>query len=88
LFEHDLLGKPVSTFPDHAPGSENEQTNWADSDKMALYRPTPLAHSMRMFGAFLIVIAVIYFWDAEYNNGKLTDGARSMGRSIVHSMAP
>jgi hypothetical protein len=40
-----------------------------------------------MFGAFLIVIAVLYFWDAEYNNGKLTDAARSMGRSIVHSMA-
>ena len=43
---------------------------------------------MRMFGAFLIVIAVLYFWDAEYNNGRLTDGARSMGRSIVHNMAP
>ena len=67
--------------------SESEQTKLANQDKIALYRPNPLAHSMRMFGAFLIVIAVIYFWDAEYNNGRLTDGARSMGRSMVHSMA-
>jgi len=23
LFEHDLFGKPVPTFPDHAPDAEN-----------------------------------------------------------------
>jgi hypothetical protein len=40
---------------------------------------------MRMLTAFLIVIAAIYFWDVEYNNGTLSDGARSMGRSIAHS---
>jgi hypothetical protein len=43
---------------------------------------------MRIFFAFLIFIAVTYFWDAEYNNGRLADGVRSMGRSIAHSMAP
>ena len=75
-------------FTRRVPLSESEQTAVADSDKIVFYRPTPPAHSMRMFGAFLIVVAVLYFWDAEYNNGKLTDGARSMGRSIVHSMAP
>ena len=26
---------------------------------------------MRMLTAFLIVIAAIYFWDVEYNNGTL-----------------
>jgi hypothetical protein len=31
---------------------------------------------MRMFVAFLIVLAVAYFWDVEYNNGKLSDGVR------------
>jgi hypothetical protein len=24
LIEHDLFGKPVSTFPDHAPGEETQ----------------------------------------------------------------
>jgi hypothetical protein len=43
---------------------------------------------MRIFTAFLIFIAVTYFWDAEYNNGRLTDGVRSMGRSILHNVAP
>jgi len=43
---------------------------------------------MRIFGAFLIFIAVTYFWDAEYNNGRLADGVYGMGRSIVHNMAP
>jgi hypothetical protein len=29
LFEHDLFGKPVSTFPDHAPGGKSdEQSVW------------------------------------------------------------
>jgi hypothetical protein len=41
---------------------------------------------MRMFVAFLIVLAVAYFWDVEYNNGKLSDGVLSMGRSMSHSM--
>ena len=41
---------------------------------------------MRMFVAFLIVLSAVYYWDAEYNYGKLFDGARSMGRSIVHSV--
>ena len=41
---------------------------------------------MRLFVTSLIVISVLYFWDAEYNNGTLVDGLRSMGRSISHSM--
>ncbi len=43
---------------------------------------------MRIFIAFLIVLAVLYFWDDQYNNGALWDGLRSMGRSIAHNMAP
>ncbi len=42
---------------------------------------------MRMFMAFLIFLALAYFWDAGYNNGRLTDGLLSMGRSISHHMA-
>jgi hypothetical protein len=41
---------------------------------------------MKMFMAFLIFLAIAYFWDAGYNNGRLTDGLVSMGRSISHSM--
>jgi hypothetical protein len=41
---------------------------------------------MRNFLAFLIVLTVGYFWDAEYNGGRLSDGLRGMGQSISHSM--
>ena len=41
---------------------------------------------MRIFVAFLIVLAVLYFWDVEYNHGTLSDGLRAMGRSILHSV--
>jgi hypothetical protein len=41
---------------------------------------------MRFFVASLIVLAALYIWDAEYNNGALFDGLRSMGNSISHSM--
>jgi hypothetical protein len=41
---------------------------------------------MRIFVAFLIVLSVLYYWDVNYNNGKLSDGLISMERSIVHSM--
>ncbi len=41
---------------------------------------------MRMLVAFLIFVAATYVWDAEYNYGKLSDGVRSMGGAIVHSM--
>jgi hypothetical protein len=42
--------------------------------------------SMRMFVAFVIVLGIVYLWDAEYNYGKLADGIFSMGRAIGHSM--
>jgi hypothetical protein len=41
---------------------------------------------MRIFVASLIVLAVLYFWDKDYNNGKLMVGLESMGRSISHSI--
>ncbi len=41
---------------------------------------------MRILVAFLIFVATTYVWDAEYNYGKLSDGVRSMGGAIVHSM--
>jgi hypothetical protein len=42
---------------------------------------------MRLIVAALIVLSVLYYWDAEYNNGVLMDGLRSMGNSILHNMA-
>jgi hypothetical protein len=39
---------------------------------------------MRIFGASLIVLAVLYFWDKDYNNGKLLDGVDRMSQSISH----
>jgi hypothetical protein len=41
---------------------------------------------MRMFVAFVIVLSTVCYWDAEYNYGKLFDGAHSMGNAILHSM--
>jgi hypothetical protein len=41
---------------------------------------------MRFFVASLIVLAALYFWDKDYNNGRLSDGLDSMRRSISHSM--
>jgi hypothetical protein len=41
---------------------------------------------MRTFVASLIIISVLYFWDKDYNNGKLFDGLDSMRRAISHSM--
>ena len=43
---------------------------------------------MRMFVASLIVLSVLYFWDKDYNNGRLLDGLDSMRRSISHSTFP
>ena len=40
---------------------------------------------MRILIAFLIALGAIYLWDANYNNGILTDGARSMLRNISRS---
>jgi hypothetical protein len=39
-----------------------------------------------MFMAFLIFLALAYFWDAQYNSGRLTDGLVSMGQSMSHFM--
>jgi hypothetical protein len=41
---------------------------------------------MRSLVALLIVLSVLYFWDVEHKNRTLSDGSRSMGRSISHSM--
>ena len=41
---------------------------------------------MRIFLAILIALAVVYFCDAEYNQGKMFDGLQRMGRSIYHKM--
>jgi len=41
---------------------------------------------MRIFVASLIVLAVLFFWDKDYNNGKLLDGLDGMRRAISHSM--
>jgi hypothetical protein len=41
---------------------------------------------MRTFVASLIVLSVLYFWDKNYNNGKLLDGLNGMRRDIARSM--
>jgi len=43
---------------------------------------------MRLFIAALIVTTVMYFWDKDYNNGRLFDGLDSMRRSMAHSFFP
>ena len=41
---------------------------------------------MRVLIATLIVLATVYFWDREYNYGRLFHGLDSMVRSISRSM--
>jgi hypothetical protein len=41
---------------------------------------------MRIFVALLVVLAVLYFWDVNYNHGTLSDGLIRMERSMFHSM--
>jgi hypothetical protein len=41
---------------------------------------------MRMLVAFLVVLGVICLWDANFNNGILTDGAKTMLRDIKNNI--
>ena len=41
---------------------------------------------MRIFVAALIVLSVLYFWDRDYNDGKLLNGLDGMRQAISHSM--
>jgi hypothetical protein len=41
---------------------------------------------MRVVVPALIVLSVLYFWENNYNNGRLLDGLDSMRRSISHSV--
>ncbi len=43
---------------------------------------------MRTFVASLIVLTVLYFWDKEYNDGKMLDGLNGMRRDIAYHMFP
>jgi hypothetical protein len=41
---------------------------------------------MRILVALLVVLAVLYYWDVNYNHGALSDGVVRMERSMFHSM--
>jgi hypothetical protein len=41
---------------------------------------------MRVFTAVLVAIAVLYFWDKDYNNGQLVIGLEHLWRDISRSM--
>jgi hypothetical protein len=41
---------------------------------------------MRVFVVSLVVVAVLYFWDQDYNQVKLFYGLESMLRDISHSV--
>ena len=41
---------------------------------------------MRIFVTSLVVLAVLFFWDKNYNNGKLLDGLDGMRQSISHNV--
>jgi hypothetical protein len=41
---------------------------------------------MRILVAMLVVLVVLYYWDANYNNGKLLDGLVRMEQSMLHHM--
>jgi hypothetical protein len=39
---------------------------------------------MRIFVALLIALAILYFWDVNYNNGTLSDGVIRLTGSMLH----
>jgi hypothetical protein len=41
---------------------------------------------MRIFVAFLIALAALYFWDVNYNHGTLSDGVIRMESAVLHHM--
>jgi hypothetical protein len=41
---------------------------------------------MRIFVALLVVLAALYYWDANYNNGTLSVGVIRLERTIFHHM--
>jgi hypothetical protein len=41
---------------------------------------------MRILVALLVVLAVLYYWDANYNNSTFLDGLIRMERSMLHHM--
>ena len=43
---------------------------------------------MRILIVSLVVLAVLYFWDKTYHDGKLLDGLERMTRSITRNMFP
>ena len=43
---------------------------------------------MRVFVPAVVAVALLYFWDEQFYNGKFLDGLHSMGRAIFHSMFP
>jgi hypothetical protein len=42
---------------------------------------------MRILVALLVVLAVLYYWDVDYNYGRLSDSVIRMERSMFHGMA-
>jgi hypothetical protein len=42
---------------------------------------------MRIIGASLITLAILYFWDKDGNDGRLLDGLDRMRRSITQTVA-
>ena len=43
-------------------------------------------NEMRFFVAALVVIAVLYYGDVNYNESRFSDGLIRMERSMFHSM--
>jgi hypothetical protein len=41
---------------------------------------------MRILITSLVVLAVLYFWEKTYYDGKLLDGLERMTQSIAHNM--
>ncbi len=42
---------------------------------------------MRVFIAALVGLFVLYFWDKDYNSGRLLVGLESLWQAISHSMS-
>jgi hypothetical protein len=64
----------------------NQTRDWPKVNVGSIRVDGSRGNDMRTLVASLIVLAVLYFWDKDYNNGKLLDGLDAMRRDISQHM--
>jgi hypothetical protein len=77
--------KPIEALADHSRRPPKSIIKKAKRLGLSMRRIAK-GYEMRIFAALLIVLAVLYFWDVNYNRGALSDGVIHMGQSMLHHL--